>query len=142
MLLTRDLMKIHGVPDKVKEIFLDRAERWLAPVNVAVIVHQEVPPILLEDLKRIRVFSVDTRELCWSNKSVKSFLTVESACAPCVSIGSSLYWQSLDNHNRTCERYIGKMGLVFKNGWVQDSDDQGLDNRVRGYVLNMENSTK
>ena len=76
VLLTRDLMKAANVAEKVRDIFLDHAEKWLSPTNVAVIVHKEAPPVLLEDLKRIRVFSVNTRELCWSNKSIKSFLTV------------------------------------------------------------------
>ena len=133
-------MKVHGVPDNVKEIFLNHGEKWMSPTNVAVAVHQEVPPILQEDVRQIRVLSVETRQLCWSNRSIKSFFTVESACAPCVSHGDSAYWRSLDNHNRSCERYIGKMGLVFKNGWVQDSKDGSVDDRVRGYVLNMEKS--
>ena len=116
VLVIRDLMKDHGVPEKVKIIFLDHAEKWLSPVNTAVIVHQESPPVSLEDVKRIRVLSTNTRELCWSRKPVQSFLTVESACAPCISHGSATFWQRMDNHNRTCERYIGKMGLVLKSG--------------------------
>ena len=50
VLLTRDLMKDYGVPEKVKTIFLDHAERWLSPINVAVVVHQENPPITVDDL--------------------------------------------------------------------------------------------
>ena len=69
----------------------------------------------------------------------KTLFTVESACAPSLSVGSSLFWRSVDNHNRTSERYIGKMALVLNNGWVKDRCDDTLDSRVRGYVLNMEN---
>ena len=47
--------------------------------------------------------------------------------------------RGLDNHNRVCERYIGKMGLVFKEGWVKDSTDGKVDRKVRGFVLNQEN---
>ena len=138
VLKTRDLMKAHGVADKVKEIFIDHAEKWLCPKNAAVVIHKEVPPVLPEDLRKLGVFSVNTRELCWSSKGIKSFLSVESACAPCVSAGSSSYWRAIDNHNWSCERYIGKMGLVLKNKWVQDSKSAKLDEKVRGYVLNME----
>ena len=60
MLFARDLMKDQGVPDKVRNVFLDHAERWLSPVNAPVVVHKLVPPVLLEDLKRIRTGSVDT----------------------------------------------------------------------------------
>lgn len=138
VIFARDLMMSFGVPDTVKNIFLNHAEQWLSPVNAAVVVHQETPPISLEDLKKIRVMSVKTRDLCWSSKKIKSFLTIESALAPCVSVGSGEFWRSVDNNNRTCERYIGKMGLVFKNGWVKDSGNSTIDSRVRGYVLNME----
>ena len=96
--------------------------------------HQENPPITVDDLRRIRVFNVNTRKLCWSNKSVKRFLTVESACLPCVSHGTSSFWRALDNHNRTCERMIGKMGTVLKNKWVQDDEKDDLDDRIREFV--------
>ena len=43
---TTDLMKAHGVADKVKEIFIDHAEKWLCPKNDAVGIHKEVPPVL------------------------------------------------------------------------------------------------
>ena len=138
VILTRDLMKSINVADKVKEIFLNHASKWLSPINVAVAVHQNNPAINIEELKYISVNSVNTRELCWSDQPLKSFFTSESSAAPCITAGSSIYWQSLDNHNRSCERYIGKMGLVFKNGWVRDNSNSDLDNRVRGYVLSME----
>lgn len=137
VLLSRDLMMKHGVPDRVKNIFLDHAVTWMSPVNVAVEVHKKDPSILLQDVKNIRKLAVDTRKLCWSKKPIKHFFTVESACAPCISHGSTEFWQNVENHNRTSERYIGKMGDVFKNGWVKDNQDDKLDNRVRGYVLNM-----
>ena len=75
-----------------------------------------------------------TRELCWSKKGVKSFFTVESACAPCMSMGDSTYWRGLDSHNRVCERYIGKMALVFKEGWVMDSTDGKVDRKAVSYT--------
>ena len=133
-------MKEIGVPDRVREIFLDHAVTWMSPTNVAVEVHKESPAVLLEDVKKIRKLSAKTREPCWSNKPIKHFFTVETcACAPSLSVGSSLFWRSVDNHNRTSERYIGKVALVLNNGWVKDRCDDTLDSRVRGYVLNMEN---
>ena len=116
VLVIRDLMKANVVPEKVKQIFLDHAEKWLSPINAAVVVHKEAPPVSVDDLKKIRKLSVKTRQLCWSKNKIQSFLTVESACAPCLSYGTSAYWRAIDNHNRTCERYIGKIGLVFKHG--------------------------
>ena len=139
MLKARDLMRLHGVPEAVKTIFLDHAERWLCPINAAVVIHQEIPPILKEDLKKIRTTSVNTRALCWGKSGIRKFLTMESVCAPCLSFGSSLYWRSLDNHNRSCERYIGKMAPILKSGRVKDSLDKHVDQKVHGCVLNMEN---
>ena len=35
------------------------------------------------------------------------------------------------------ERYIGKVGLVIKNGWIKDyPNNKRRNNRVRGYVHN------
>ena len=140
ILLTRDLMKLHGVPSKVKEILLNHAESWMGPINVAVATHQQPPAVLKEDLLKIHVLGVNTRKLCWSNKPNKSFLTIASACEPCVSVGTSEYWHALDNHTRVAELYIGKMSLVLKKGWVHDSDNKDIDNNIRGYVLNMEDA--
>ena len=81
----------------------------MSPVNAAVCAHQ-VAPVILEDNK-----GDISGELCLSNKPVKSFLTVESACAPCITRGSSPYWRSLENHNRAAEPYIGKMSDVIKH---------------------------
>ena len=103
-------------------------------------IHQKAPPILQENLKQIKVLEVKTRDLCWSNKKIKSFLTVESTHALCCIYGDSEYWRSIDNNSCTSQQYIGKMSLVLKNGWVQDSKSPDVDNRVRGYVLSMEDN--
>ena len=89
--------------------------------------HCEVPVLLLEDIQKLRKPSVNTKQLCSSNKGLKHFFSVESASAPCLTRGTSKFWLSVDNHNDgTCERYTDKMGLVLT-----------LDRRVRGYILNM-----
>ena len=67
VLRSRDLMKQYGVLESVKNCFSIMLNGWMSPVNVAVYVHQEAPTILPE-VKMIRVLSVDTRKLCWSNK--------------------------------------------------------------------------
>ena len=74
ILLTRDLMKDFGVPHSVKQCFLEHAKHWMSPVNAAVCVHQEVKVILEDNKGDISKH----KELCWSNKPVKIFLTVES----------------------------------------------------------------
>ena len=73
ILTTRDLMK-DKIPDRVKNILLDHAVTWLSPTNVAVVAHQESPPILAEDVKKVRDLSVYTRALAWSKKDIRSFL--------------------------------------------------------------------
>ena len=62
---------------------------------------------------------MDTRKLAWSRKDIRS----------------PGYWRALDNHNRVCERYIGKMAVVFKQGAVKESEDGSVDRKVRGFVL-------
>lgn len=142
ILICRDLMKAYGVPTKVKEIFISHAEKWLSPQNAAVVVHKAVPPVLLEDIKKIRKLAVNTRKLCWGKEQIKAFLTVESAAAPCITRGTPDFWRSVDCHNRTCERYVGKMAVVLKKRYVKDTTDITLDSKVRGYVLNMENEVE
>ena len=53
ILLTRDL----GVPDIVRDIFPDHAVTWMNPTNVVVVVHQESPPILADDVMALRVLA-------------------------------------------------------------------------------------
>ena len=60
ILLTRDLMKDLGVPDRVRDIFLDHAVTWMSPTNVAMVVHQECPPILADDVRALRVLTTSS----------------------------------------------------------------------------------
>ena len=55
---------------------------------------------------------------------------MESGSAPCLSVGGAIFWRAIDNHNRVCERYIGKMALVFKQWAVRDSEDGSVYRRV------------
>ena len=83
----------------------------MSPVNAAVCVHQ-VAPVILEDNKGDISKHKGT---VLEQQTSKSFLTVKSACAPCITRGSSPYWRSLENHNRAAEPYIGKMSDVIKH---------------------------
>ena len=47
---------------------------------------------------------MDTRKLAWSRKDIRS----------------PGYWRALDNHNRVCERYIGKMAVVSNRGRLRN----------------------
>ena len=47
----------------------------------------------------------------WTLKRIlmKSFISKASKQALCVHTGNITFWNSVDNHYRTCERFIGKM---------------------------------
>ena len=45
---------------------------------------------------------------------MKSSFSVESKKAPCVAYCEQQFWKAIDNHNRSCERYIGKMSTVMQ----------------------------
>ena len=59
--------------------------------------------------------SVDTKELLLNGRPLQPFFSIESQCAPCVSKGTSDFWLSIDNHNRSCERFIGIMKDIVQN---------------------------
>jgi len=48
-------------------------------------------------------------------------------------------WRLVDNHNRTCERFIGKMPKVVEERRMRKIDtisNAAYDDKIRGYVVN------
>jgi len=69
---------------------------------------------------------VNAQDSLNKQKALKSFFTIESQCVPCLSIGSSDFWNSADNHNRTCKRYIGLMkDIIDKRKVIDDPTNLG-----------------
>ena len=70
--------------------------------------------------------------------STKAYYSSASKHAPCMVYGDVIFWNSIDNHNRTCERFIGKMSTYLMEGKVKDgkntSDMATIDRRLQGYI--------
>ena len=55
-----------------------------------------------------------------STYQVISYFGSSSKAAPCLQIDDEVFWNSIDNHNRSCERYIGLMSHRLSEGRVKD----------------------
>ena len=63
---------------------------------------------------------VDTKQLAWKRAPIRSYFGSSSKAAPCLQIDDEFFWNSIDNHNRSCERYIGLMPHRLSEGRVKD----------------------
>ena len=81
---------------------------------------------------------VDTKQLAWKRTPMKSYFGTKSKAAPCLQIHDKVFWNSIDNHSRSNERYIGLMSRCLREGRVKDfrkSDEKRQVNiRVRGFI--------
>lgn len=121
ILFARDLLLGHENEELFHHIlpyFQSHALTWLSPKNLCVSVYSESPPMPIEDVRKIRTMHVDVEDLLWSSRPLKAFFTIESQCAPCISHGNYNYWNSVDNHNRSCERLIGVMKDIIGKGKI------------------------
>ena len=77
-------------------------------------------PMTLDEVSRVRTRQVDAQRNLSRMKPLKAYFTIEGQCAPCLSIGNEDHWNSVDNHNRTCERHIGLMKDIISKGKIVD----------------------
>ena len=63
---------------------------------------------------------VDSKQLAWKRAPIGSCFGSSSKAAPCLQIDDKVFWNSIDNHNRSCERYIGLMSRCMSEGRVKD----------------------
>ena len=72
---------------------------------------------------------------------LKQFFTKKSREAPCISIThvKPTFWKSIENHNRSTERRIGRLKELI-NKKIQDEPSQLSlsDLRLRAHLCNME----
>ena len=109
----------------VKKCFLSHAASWLNPNNVALSVHSDDPPFpitALQSSQQSLPLQVPTQNMLWNRKPSKSFFTAESRNAPCVVYREQQFWKAIDNHNRSCERFIGKMSTVMEDKKLEKRD--------------------
>ena len=128
MIFLRELLLCYQQYDEellsavVKKCFLSHAASWLNLPNDALRVHADDPPfpiVALQSSQQSLPLQVPTKDMLWDRKPVKSSFSVESKKAPCVVYCEQQFWKAIDNHNGSCERYIGKTSTVMEDKKVK-----------------------
>ena len=94
----------------LKPVLVKHFCSWMNPINVTLNVHSKGPAFQakhLKDLVQQLPGEVDTKQLAWKRAPIRSYFGFSSKAAPCLQIDAEVFWNSIDNHNRSCERYIG-----------------------------------
>ena len=89
------------------------------PINVTQNVHSKSPPFLARHLKDPDVQlpgDVDIKQLAWKRAPIRSHFGSSSKAAPCLQIDDKVLWISIDNHTRSCEKYIGLVSRCLSDG--------------------------
>ena len=123
----------------VSRYFIQHALSWLSPHNVALSLYSENPPFTKEALTSLfslpEEVSVENLLLTITRGTVsKHFFTVDSKSALCVLLGSTEFWNCIDNHNRCKEREIGKLKDLLNRKKCQDLGSQGQQTDLRLYL--------
>jgi len=131
------------VNEAIKRSFLAHATTWLNPTNVALSIHSDNPPFppsAIQSVEQSLPLEVNTQQMLWNRTPLRSFFSAKSKFAPCLVWRDPQFWRSIDNHNRTCERFIGKMSMVLEEGRVRKGrggvNMAEYNSRIRGYVVN------
>ena len=105
-------------------------------LGMEISLHSTYPSFPTADVRKICTMAVDTKEMLLNGRPLQSFFSIKSQCSPCISIGSSNLWQSINNHNRTCERFIGIMKEITQRIKIRDKptylavSDEKIRNRM------------
>jgi len=147
MLFLRDLLLDYHQKDEMlvdhslKKVFIKHFCSWMNPVNVTLNVFSKNPAYQvkhLEDPQQNLSDEVDTQQLAWKRMPLKSYFSSRSKVAPCLEIPSKKFWNSVDNHNRSCERFIGHMSRCLTAKKVRDfktsQEKNRTDMKIRGYI--------
>ena len=132
VLFTRNLLLAYKEVDlpvfeAIWKHFVQHASRWLSPKNIASSVHAEVPLYTVDAVKE-KAFpkNVDIHPALLKRKQLRDFYAEESKFSSCIACFSSpMFWKSIDNNNRSTERFIGRLKLII-NSMVRD-DLQNFD---------------
>ena len=69
---------------------------------------------------------------------IRLYFGSSSKAAPCLQIDDKVFWNSIDNHNRSCERYIGLTSRCLSEGRVKDfreaEEKRQVNIRIRGFI--------
>ena len=147
MLFLRDLLLDFQQKDEIlvdqilKKVFIKHFSSWMNPINVALNVYSNNPAYQLKHLQdphQNLTDEVDIQQLAWKRAPLKSYFTSQSKHAPCLTVVNKFFWNSVDNHNRSCERFIGRMSRCLSDKKVRDfrsrEEMDNTDLRIRGYI--------
>ena len=84
--------------------------QWVNPTNVTLSVFSDDRPFWVAEVESAEQSlpeHVDTLGILWKRSPLLCFFAAESKLAPCIAHSDPLFWRYIDNHNRTCECYIG-----------------------------------
>ena len=123
----RDLLNFSSedtilMKQSVKKIFVKHFNAWMNPTNLALNVYSKN---LTSQLKHCRMnlgFIPDhanASSLAWKTAPLKSFFSISRKNAPCLKVESA-FWNSVDDHNHSCERYTGHMTRCINDRKIQD----------------------
>ena len=123
----------------LKPVFVKHFCSWMKPIPLNV--HSKSPAFQAKHLKdpdQQLSGDVDTKQLAWKRAPIRSYFGSSSKAATCLQINDKVFWNSIGNHNRSCERYIGLMSLCLSEGRVKDfreaEEKRQVDTRIRGFI--------
>ena len=123
--------------------FLSHASQWLSWKNAALSVFAEVAPYTAKAVKTSESFpkDVDVCALLQDRSTLlKQYLTANSKEAPCITTNiTPMFWKSMENHNCSTERRIGRLKELINNKIQDDPTQLSLsDLRLHVHLCNME----
>ena len=147
MMFLRDLLLDYCEKDEIlvdqslKKVFIKHFTSWMNPVNVALNVYSKNPAYQakhLEDPHQNLSDEVDIQQLAWKRVPLKTYFTSRSKVAPCLLVPNKNFWNSVDNHNRSCERFIGRTSHCLTDRKVRDfktfEEKDRTDSKILGYI--------
>lgn len=128
----------------IKPYFMRHAVTWVGGQNLAINAFSNDAPFSVQDLLNDRQRlprSIPTEEYLWQPRSIREFYVRRTKDAWCLRSATPSFWRSIDNHNRTCERYNGYLGKIFERKTINDfeteEDRPTVDRRFRGFMINL-----
>ena len=94
----------------LKPVFVKHFCSRMNPINVTLNIYSKSSAFQAKHLKdpnQQLLGDVDAKQLAWKRAPIKSYFGSSSKAAPCLQINDKVFWNSIDNHNHSCERYIG-----------------------------------
>ena len=109
------------------------------PINVTLNVHLKSPAFQakhLQDPDQQLPGDVDTKQLARKRAPIRSYFGSSSKEVPGLQIADKVFWNSINNHNRSCKRCIGLMSRCLSEERVnrEAEEKRQVDIRIRGFI--------